>query len=132
VLWSPHSEKPEASTTGWKGALVAGAPVLGPALLGAAAVALIDLDQGLDALETVVQSDRVAIAATGLTAAVFIGGSAVAWILTPFTVALAKSGETPTVPTPAGTSAGASPASRSRSARLQLPARHWASALSSR
>jgi hypothetical protein len=98
VLWSPDSEKPKTSTTGWKGSLLASAPVLAPALVGLAAVALIDLDQGLDALEAVVQSDRVAIAATGLTAAVFIGGSVVAWILTPFTVALEESGETPTVP----------------------------------
>lgn len=98
VLWSPDSEKPEKSSAGWKGLLLTGAPVLAPALLGVAAVALIDPDQGSDALEAVVQSDRVALAATGLTAAVFIGGSLVAWILTPFTVALEKTGETPTVP----------------------------------
>jgi uncharacterized membrane protein len=97
-LWSPNSEKSESPTTGWKGLLLAGAPVLAAALLGGAAVALTDLDQGLDALEAVIQSDRLALAATGLTAAVFIGGSVVAWILTPFTVALEKCGETPTVP----------------------------------
>jgi hypothetical protein len=53
-------------------------------------VALIDFESGRNALEEVVDSDRVAVAGTGLVAAVFLGGSAVAWILKPFTRALGK------------------------------------------
>lgn len=93
AFWSPNDEEPETASSSWKHRLVACGPVLGPGLLGVAAVALIDPSQGWDALDAVVQSDHVALAATGLTAAVFIGGSVVAWVLGPFTRALEKSEE---------------------------------------
>jgi len=95
ALWSPADGEPETADTSWKERLVACSPALAPLLLGLAAVALVDFEQGWNALEEVVESDRVALAGTGLIATVFIGGSVVAWILKPFTRALGKSeGET--------------------------------------
>lgn len=93
AFWSPNDEEPETASSSWKHRLVACGPVLGPGLLGVAAVALIDPSQGWDALDVLVQSDHVALAATGLTAAVFIGGSVVAWVLSPFTRALEENEE---------------------------------------
>lgn len=90
VLWSPNSEEPAGTGSDLKQRLLAFGPILAPVLLGLAAVALVDLDQGWDGLEGVLQSERVALAATGLTAAVFLGGSVVAWILKPFTRALSS------------------------------------------
>jgi hypothetical protein len=75
----------EASETTWGKRAVEGGPILAFLLLGLVAAALVDLHQGWDALVGVVESDRVAIAVTGLTAAVFISGSVVARVLRPFT-----------------------------------------------
>ena len=93
ALWAPDGERPQSGKTHWKGRLVASSPVLAASLLGLMAVALINVEQGWQAFEGVMESDHVALAATGLTAAVFLGGAAVAWILRPFTRALEKSEE---------------------------------------
>ncbi len=90
ALWSPADDAPTTGLPG-KDRLLAHSPVLAPLLLGLAAVALVDFEQGWDAVATVVDSDRVALATTGLIAAVFVGGAVVAWILRPFTRVLAKS-----------------------------------------
>lgn len=57
-------------------------------VLAAAAAALIDFDRTREALGDVLESEGVAFAVIGFTACVFLGGSVVAWILTPFTAAL--------------------------------------------
>jgi uncharacterized membrane protein len=88
ALWSPESSGTETADDSWQDKLVASGPILAPLLLGLAAVALVDFEQGREALEKIVASDRVALAGTGLMATVFIGGSLVAWILKPFTRAL--------------------------------------------
>lgn len=91
ALWSPDDDGPPTTEVPWKDRLIAHSPVLAPLLLGLVAVALVDFEQGWDAVGTVVDSDRVALATTGLIAAVFIGGAVVAWILRPFTRVLGKS-----------------------------------------
>jgi uncharacterized membrane protein len=58
-------------------------------------MALVDVDQGWEAVKTVVDSDHVAVAAAGLVATVFIGGEVVAWILRRFSHALETSGKSP-------------------------------------
>lgn len=88
ALWSSDSEGTKTTTPSWKERLVACGPILAPLLLGLAAIALVDFDRGWDALKEVVESDSVALAGTGLIAAVFLGGSVVAWILTPFSKTL--------------------------------------------
>jgi uncharacterized membrane protein len=57
-------------------------------LLAAATAALMDFDRAREVLGDVLESDGVAYVAIGITACVFLGGSVVAWILTPFTSAL--------------------------------------------
>lgn len=91
VIWPLDDQAPEASGGRWKDRLVACSPVFAPLLLVLGAVALVDFKLGWDALEAVVDSDRVALAGTGLIAAVFVGGEVVAWILRPFTSVLGKS-----------------------------------------
>lgn len=92
ALWTPPT-KPK-SQSGGKDSLAAASPVLAALLLGFMAMALVDLDQGWKAMVTLVDSDRVAVAASGLVATVFIGGAVVAWILRRFSQALETSGAT--------------------------------------
>jgi hypothetical protein len=63
-------------------------PIITALLLGLVAAALVDIEASKDALEEAVESDRVAIASTGLAVAVFLGGSVVARVLEPFAHAL--------------------------------------------
>jgi uncharacterized membrane protein len=91
ALWTPDSRRTETANTPWKDRLAACGPVLAPLLVGLVAVALVDFEQARKALEGVVESDRIALAGTGLMATVFIGGSLVAWILKPFTRTLGES-----------------------------------------
>ncbi|HEU5253332.1 MAG TPA: hypothetical protein VFU16_08425 [Solirubrobacterales bacterium] len=93
ALWPPDNEKTEPSETAWKDGLAASSPVLAALLLGFTAVALVDADQGWQALKGVVDSDRVTLASAGLVATVFIGGSVVAWVLRRFSLALEASEE---------------------------------------
>ena len=90
----PGSKSAKPADRSWQRRLSAYSPIIAALLLGLAATALIDVDGAWDALAKVVDSDRVAIAGTGLTAAVFLGGAVVAWVLKPFTAALEKTEET--------------------------------------
>jgi hypothetical protein len=87
ALWSRDKEA-RAMDLPWETRLAEGPPALAFLFLGLVAAALIDFNRSWDALTEVVNSDRVALAGTGLIAAVFIGGSIVAWILKPFTLTL--------------------------------------------
>lgn len=87
ALWSPIGDT-EPTDDSWKDQLGACGPVLAALLLGVMGAATVDFKQGWSAFEEVVSSNRVALAATGLIGAVFIGGSIVAWILKPFSRAL--------------------------------------------
>jgi hypothetical protein len=91
ALWSFDAEAEEPVDGSCRRRLITYSPVIAALLLGFAAAALVDFDAGKEALEEVVDSDRVALAGTGLVAAVFLGGSVVAWILRPFTLVLGKS-----------------------------------------
>jgi hypothetical protein len=82
----------------WRTKAKASAPILAALLLGLAAVASTDFERGHDAVLAAVESNRAALAGTGLIACVFLGGSVVAWILKPFTRALGKSGEASKLP----------------------------------
>jgi hypothetical protein len=84
-LWSPDREEAQITEAPWKKRLAEATPLLAFLLLGLIAAALIDFDRTRDAVDEVVSSDRVALASTGLVAAVFLGGSVVAWLLRPFT-----------------------------------------------
>jgi len=88
ALWSPAIEETGVAKSSWRQRLAESSPVLAALLLGLVAAAAIDFEQGWSALEEVIDSDSVALAVTGLTAAVFIGGSIVDWMLKPFTRAL--------------------------------------------
>lgn len=90
----PGSKSATASDASWRQRLSAHSPIVAALLLGLVATALTDLDGARGALEKVVDSNRVAVAGTGLIAAVFLGGSVVAWVLKPFTAALEKTEET--------------------------------------
>jgi hypothetical protein len=81
ALWPLDNQETKAAGDGWRNRLASSGPVLAPLLLALAAVALIDLDQGWEAVEGVVESERVVITAAGFIATVFLGGSLVAWIL---------------------------------------------------
>jgi hypothetical protein len=98
ALRSSDAGGANAADTSFGSQLVAFTPVLATVLLGLAAVALVDPEEGRNAVERAVESNEVALSSTGLIAAVFIGGSVVARILTPFTRALEKSGETARLP----------------------------------
>jgi hypothetical protein len=64
-------------------------------LLAVAAAALLDFGAMRGAVEQAVQSNRVALVATGLIACVFIGGALIAWILQPFTKVVKDQESTP-------------------------------------
>jgi hypothetical protein len=91
ALWSADGEEGDPANDSDEDTLATYGTLLAALLLGLAAVALIGFKEGQEAVEEVVESDRVALAATGLIAAVFLGGSVVAWILKPFTRVLKKS-----------------------------------------
>lgn len=67
-------------------------PLLGVLVLAILAATTTDWGQAKDALETFVDDDAAALAISGLMACVFVGGAVVAWILSPFTDALAEEG----------------------------------------
>lgn len=90
ALRSPENKAADPTSAPCKHRLSAYSPVIAALLIGLIAVAVIDFEQARHALEKVVESDRVAVAGTGLIAAVFLGGSLVAWLLLPFTRALEK------------------------------------------
>lgn len=62
-------------------------------LLAAVAACGIDFDQARSAVENAVDSNDVALVVTGLFACVFLGGSFVAWVLSPFTSKLDEEDE---------------------------------------
>jgi hypothetical protein len=96
ALWSESCEEAQATEAPWKERFAQDIPVLAFLLLGLISAAVVDLDHGWDALLVVVNSDRVAVAATGLIAAVFISGSVVARVLRPFTHDLGRREEAST------------------------------------
>lgn len=98
ALRSPSAELASVTGTSGKRWLVMYSPVFAALLLGLAAVIVVDFEQGRDALERVIDSDRAALTMTGLIAAIFVGGSVVMWILMPFTRALRESGEASRLP----------------------------------
>lgn len=67
-------------------------PVAG-LLLAAIAACAMDFDQARGAVEGAIDSNDVALVATGLFACVFLGGSFVAWVLSPFTAKLDEEDE---------------------------------------
>ena len=94
AFWPSDSEAEERADASWRRWLSTYSPIIAALLLGLVATALIDFEGAMDALGEMVNSDRVAIAGTGLIATVFLGGSVVAWILKPFTDTLAATEET--------------------------------------
>jgi uncharacterized membrane protein len=90
VAWMLWSSDRKATSVSWRQWLADYRQIAAALLLGLAAAVVIDLDASRNALKTVVDSDSVALAGTGLNAAVFLGGSVVAWILKPFTRALGE------------------------------------------
>lgn len=93
ITFRPSSDAGKLAKTPHGSELVTYGPILAAFLLGLIAAALIDFEAATDALERVVDSDRVAFAATGLITAVFIGGEIVARILQPFTRTLSTAPE---------------------------------------
>jgi uncharacterized membrane protein len=65
-------------------------PLLGILGLAALTAGIVDWDQTKNAVETFIEDDAAAIAVSAFFACVFIGGTLVAWILSPFTGALNK------------------------------------------
>jgi uncharacterized membrane protein len=55
-------------------------------MLAAIAAAAMDFDQARSAVEHAIDSNQAALVITGLFACVFLGGSFVAWVLSPFTL----------------------------------------------
>jgi uncharacterized membrane protein len=66
-------------------------------LLTSIAACVIDFDQARRAVEDAIDSNEVALAITGLFGCVFLGGSFVAWVLSPFTSKLDEDEPRPTL-----------------------------------
>lgn len=90
TLWPSDREATEATSFSWRRWLAGYGQIAAALLLGLAAAAVVDCGASRDALKAVVNSNSVALAGTGLIAAVFLGGSVVAWVLKPFTRALGE------------------------------------------
>lgn len=98
AFWPSDKGNVETSGASWRHRLSVYSPIIAAFLLGLLTAVLLDAGSTKDALGKLVGSDHIAIASTGLIAAVFLGGSVVAWLLTPFTLALEKNGETSRLP----------------------------------
>lgn len=72
--------------------------LVGTLVLVLGSVALLGFDQAVDAVREAIDSDPVALVAAGAVACVFLGGSAVAWLLAPFAEALNRRNETEDLP----------------------------------
>ncbi|MGN6585893.1 MAG: hypothetical protein ACTHKT_00245 [Solirubrobacterales bacterium] len=64
------------------------AQVVAAVVVASGAAAVIDIERAADVIRSVVENDAISLAISGFATSVFIGGSFVGWILSPFTAAL--------------------------------------------